>query len=56
MLYFHGGVEYWVCLSKINDIMNDRYSKSTTETIRDICEKYKYRKLRKARFKIHHKR
>ena len=38
MLYFHGGVVYWVCLSKINDIMNDRYSKSTTENIRDICE------------------
>ena len=36
---------------------NDSYSKSITENIRDICEKYRYRALkkRKARFKIHHK-
>ena len=33
---------------------NGRYSKSITENIRDICEKYRYRTLRKARFKIHH--
>ena len=35
---------------------NGSYSKSITENIRDIWEKYRYRTLRKARFKIHHMR